>query len=407
VFIQFFLDILRMAIKVLTERRTRAALTIAGIALGPFALVMISSVVDGYGEYIVSQVEGLGQNAIVLFPSGDYKFTESDLNNIRSMPGVKRAEPFYSIQGQVKVGSENKVVFVYAIPADLIFESMKGLEVEKGGIPSESEYLRALVGHKVAHSDDGGVVYDIGDVVTITYLKPSGGSSEVRRISVVVAGVMKEFGGAFILSPDTMVILPLEAGQKVLGLSSWSGIYILAESSDVVSDVVRELQSRYRGVADIISFQSIANIINSVVGAVNFISFAASLSAFAVAVAGVASTMITSVVERTREIGVLKALGFKDGEVLLMILAESIVMSIIGGLIGIILGIVGAQALASRGFVISISQQNTIVITAPPKVTSFNILRATALTLLIGVAGGLFPAYRAARIPPAVALRYE
>jgi putative ABC transport system permease protein len=126
-----------------------------------------------------------------------------------------------------------------------------------------------------------------------------------------------------------------------------------------------------------------------------------------VAVAGVASTMITSVVERTREIGVLKALGFKDGEVLLMILAESIVMSIIGGLIGILLGVVGAQALASRGFVISLSQQNTIVITAPPKVTSFNILRATALTLLIGVAGGLFPAYRAARIPPAVALRYE
>jgi putative ABC transport system permease protein len=117
--------------------------------------------------------------------------------------------------------------------------------------------------------------------------------------------------------------------------------------------------------------------------------------------------MITSVIERTREIGVLKALGFKDREVLLMILSESIVMSIIGGSIGIILGVVGAQVLASRGFVISISQQNTIVITAPPKITAFNILRATALTLLVGVVGGLFPAYRAARIPPAVALRYE
>lgn len=406
-FLLFLIDIFRMAVKVLTERKTRAILTIAGIALGPFTLVMISSVIDGYGDYIVSQVQGLGQNTIVVFPSGNNKLTENDLNNIRSIPGVKRAEPFYSIQGQVKVGTETKIVFIYAIPPDLVFESISGLELEKGSIPSETEYLKAIIGHKIAYTDDGSVAYDLGDVLTITYLKSVNGRNEVKRVSVVVNGVVKEFGGAFVLSPDLTIILPLEAGQRLLGLSDWSGIYILAENSNVVQDIVREIQSRYRGVVDVVSFQSIANVINSVVGAVNFISFAASLSSFAVAVAGVASTMITSVIERTREIGVLKALGFRDREVLIMILAESIIMSIIGGVIGITLGMIGSHILASTGVTIRAGPQAEIVIKAPPKITVFGILRATILTLMVGIAGGVFPAYRASKIPPAVALRYE
>jgi len=406
-FLLFLIDIFRMAVKVLTERKTRAILTIAGIALGPFALVMISSVIDGYGDYIVSQVQGLGQNTIVVFPSGNNKLTENDLNNIRSIPGVKRAEPFYSIQGQVKVGTETKIVFIYAIPPDLVFESISGLELEKGSIPSETEYLKAIIGHKIAYTDDGSVAYDLGDVLTITYLKSVNGRNEVKRVSVAVNGVVKEFGGAFVLSPDLTIILPLEAGQRLLGLSDWSGIYILAENSNVVQDIVREIQSRYRGVVDVVSFQSIANVINSVVGAVNFISFAASLSSFAVAVAGVASTMITSVIERTREIGVLKALGFRDREVLIMILAESIIMSIIGGVIGITLGMIGSHILASTGVTIRAGPQAEIVIKAPPKITVFGILRATILTLMVGIAGGVFPAYRASKIPPAVALRYE
>jgi len=405
VLLQFLLDILRMSIKALTERKTRAILTIIGISLGPLALVMISSVIEGYGDYVISQVESLGQNVIVLFPSTGYKFSESDLNAIRTLKGVKRAEPFYSIQGQVRVGSETRVVFIYAIPVEIVLESMRGLEVLKGSIPSESEYLKALIGYKIAHSDDN-VVYDVGDVVTVTYIRTTSGRSEVRRVSVVVNGVLKEFGGAFILSPDTTILLPLQAGSRLLGLSEWSGIYVLVESSDLVPRVLGELQEIYRGKAEIISFQSIANVISSVIGAMNFISFAASLSAFAVAVSGVAATMITSVVERTREIGVLKALGFRDSQVLLMILAESIVMSIIGGIIGIVLGAIGAHALASIGFEVRASLQ-TIVIRASPKITATGILRAAGLTLLVGITGGVFPAYRAAKIPPAVALRYE
>jgi putative ABC transport system permease protein len=90
-----------------------------------------------------------------------------------------------------------------------------------------------------------------------------------------------------------------------------------------------------------------------------------------------------------------------------MILMESIVMSLIGGAIGISLGVLGAHMLASQGFEIRAATTAIMVIRAPPKITAISIGRTVALTILIGVVGGIFPAYRASKIPPAVALRYE
>ncbi len=403
----FLLDAFRLAFKVLTERRTRAVLTIIGVAIGPLALVMISSVVDGYGDYIVSQIEGLGQNVVVLFPEQGYRFSEKDLDYVRSLPGVKRAEPFYSVQAQVAIGGEKKIVYVYALPIDVVFEAIKKLELTEGNLPSESDYLKAVVGYKIAYNDYGEKICGVGDAVTLTYIRQFGDKSEVKRAIVVVEGVLSEFGGAFLLSPDTTIFLPLSAGRRLLGLNEWSGIFVLAETSESVPAVVKQLQEDYRGKASVISFQSIANTVSSVVGAVNFVSFAASLSAFAVAVAGIAATMITSVVERTREIGVMKALGFTDSQVLVMILLESIVMGIIGGLIGIAVGVAGAHVLASVGFTLRLPTEGAVVIKAPPKITPHNVMRAAALTLAVSVIGGVFPAYRASKIPPAVALRYE
>lgn len=406
-YIQFILDVLKLAFKALTERKTRALLTIVGIAIGPLALVMISSVIDGYADYVITQIEGLGQNAIVLFPESGYRFRDSDLNQIRALTGVKRAEPFYTIQAQVKVGTQSRIVFVYAIPIDIVFETIRGLEIAEGYIPSDADYLKAVVGHKIVFDDNNNRVYELGDVITLTYMRSAGSKTEIKRVSISVAAVLKEFGGAFVLSPDTTIFIPLSGGQRILGLNEWSGIFVLAERSEYIPMLIRELEKIYGNSASIISFQSIANIASSIIGAMNFISFAASLSAFAVAIAGVAATMITSVIERTREIGVLKAIGFTDTQVLIMILMESIIMSLVGGIIGISLGVIGAHVLASRGFELRAATQAVMVIRAAPRVSVYNISRAVSLTVFVGIAGGILPAYRAAKIPPAVALRYE
>lgn len=405
--LQFFLDVIKLSIKVLSERKLRSSLTVIGIAIGPLALVMISSVIDGYGDYVISQIERIGQNAIVLFPSSGHRFTETDLNIIRSIDGVARAEPFYYIQAYAKLGKEEELVFIYALPIDIIFSAFGGLEVEKGIVPTESEFVNAVIGYKIAYGDDGEKLYDVGDVISLTYLRIESGRNSIKRTYLMISAVLKEFGGAFILSPDTTIFVPLEAGRRLFGLNSWSGIIVLARSSSDVPALVKKFQSLFRNSAEVVSFQGIANIVNSITSAMNFISFASSLSAFAVAIAGVSATMITSVIERTKEIGVMKALGFTDMQILVMILMESIVMSLIGGIIGIGLGIVGGYTLASIGFEMRASQQALIIIKTSPKFTLNRITTTIGLTILIGIIGGIFPAYRASKIPPAVALKYE
>ncbi len=404
--LELLVDFIKLALKSLTERRLRAALTIVGIAIGPLALVMMSSVVEGYSHYVVSQIEALGQNLIIVTPRENYRLGDDDLKTIGSISGVKEAHPLYMTNAQVRVGTEAKRVAVYATNIDTIFEAMGGLEVIEGSIPTSTEITKCVIGYDIAFKN-GVQVYHVGDVITLTiYTVEEGGKVKMRRVSVMIAGILSKFGGAFFLSPDDSIFLPTDAGKKILGMKEWSGILVLAENSAVVDSIVNQIRERYRDTVDVVSFQGIARIINSITGAMEFITFSTSLSAFAVAVAGVAATMITSVIERTREIGVMKAIGFTDMQVLLLILAESIMMSLIGGAVGISLGIIGAHILASRGFVIR-GATTTIVIRASPTITPGLIVRTLGITILVGILGGLFPAHRASKIPPAVALRYE
>jgi len=266
----------------------------------------------------------------------------------------------------------------------------------------------AVIGHFVAYSQSsGGKLYGLGDVITL--LMPqvkSGGRVTFNRATVRVVGIYEEYGGAMFISPDTGIFLPKEAGKKLLHMSSWSGIFIIVNKPTQVNDLVKKIRSTYVGKVDIIAFQQIAKVVSSISGAMDFIAFSTSLSAFAVAVAGTAATMITSVIERTREIGVLKALGFTDSQVMWMIIAEAILMSLLGGLIGVVTGSGGAYVMASRGLTIS-TGSSKIVIKAPPKITLSLIGYTLGITLAVGIVGGLIPAYRAAKIPPAMALRYE
>ena len=401
-------DIIRYSFKALTERRLRALLTIVGIAIGPLALVMITSVVQGHAHYVEQQLLALGQNTIVLFSTSKYTLKEDDLDFIKRIPGVDSAGPFYLTQAYVTTPEKKLQVYVYALDMDLLFKIVGGLKVEEGGVPAASEITCALIGHYIAYSETTGTkYYDLGDALPLMLTKVvSGGKVKISRASVRIKGILAEYGGAMILSPDKAIFMPLDSGKKILHMSSWSGIIVILKSPNYVSAVVDELRSTYGDNIDIISFKGIAEIVSSVTGAMNFITFATSLSAFAVAVAGTAATMITSVIERTREIGVLKALGFTDGQVMVMILAEALLMSVLGAAIGISLGIIGAHILASGGFVIRSASTN-IVIKAPPMITPTLILRTIGITVMVGILGGVFPAHRAARIPPAVALRYE
>jgi putative ABC transport system permease protein len=398
-----FFDFIRLSLKALSERRARAILTIVGIAIGPLVLVMMSSVVSSYSDYIVERVTSLGQNAIAVFPRENYKIDEEDLNFIRSLPEIARAEPFYSTQGMLKRGTEEIKVSIFAIDYTLLFEAIGSLKIAEGDIPSGLLY--SIAGRKVSFRDSGERYFSLNDILTLTIPKIEGGKiTGKKNINIYVGAILEEYGGALIVDPDSTIFLSPEAGKKLLGMKDWSGIFILVHDPSLVRPVVSTLRSKYEDKLQVIAFSAIAEAISSVTDAIGFINFSTSLSAFAVAVAGVAATMITSVMERTREIGVMKAIGYTSTQILTLILLESITMSLIGASVGISLGTVGAHILSSRGLTIG---GVGLTLQLAPKITPTLILQTLSLTIMIGLLGGMLPAYRASKIPPIVALRYE
>lgn len=398
-------DILRLSVKTLTERKLRAVLTIIGVAIGPMALLMIGSLVAGYGDYIVSSITGLGQNLVVVTPRTGYRLTRDDVDYVSKIPGVVDVTPFYTTQGELLVRGERKTIYIYGVNPEFVLKAISSLSVREGHVPSPSELSHALVGYSVMYDDNDMKQYDLGDVISITVYKVGEkGKVEVKRLNVVIAGVLDKFGGAVFLNPDTGAFIPIETLERTLGVKDWSGILVLAASPELVDSVVNEIKSIYGNSVDVISFIAIAKTVSNVVATVDFVVFAATTSSFAVAVAGVAASMITSVMERTREIGVMKAIGFRDRQVLLLILAEGVLISIIGYVTGSILGIVGARLLAGSG---SFRIGELWEIRAEPKFTVDLVARSVIMTTVVGVLGALFPAYRAMKIPPAVALKYE
>ena len=403
----FVRDALKLAYRGIVEKKTRAILTIVGIAIGPLALVAVTSVVKGYSSYILSQLQSIGQNLIIVAPSQGYKFTERDVDTIAGIEGVADAAPFYMIYGYVREpGGEEKKVTIYATSIELMFNAIKGLSMLEGHKPPPGDVLGAVVGYRVAFSSSGEKLYSIGDPIVLRIHRAEKGRLVEKRVTLIVEGIVERFGGALFLSPDDSILVVLEAGRRIFGLREWTGILVLAENSRLVPIVTRRIKEVYGGAVDVMSFQGIANIVNSVSRAMEFVALATSMSAFAVAIAGIAATMITTVMERYREIGVMKALGFTDAQVTVIVLAEAVVMSLIGGGLGILLGSLGAYILSSKGFTMK-GVLMQVTIRARPEITVGLIASTMLVTLLVGMAGGLLPAYRAARIPPAVALRYE
>ncbi|BEP18236.1 ABC transporter permease [Pyrofollis japonicus] len=398
-------DLLRLAVRVLGEKKVRSILTIIGIAIGPTALVAILGVVEGYSNYVISQVQGLGQDFIIIMPGSSYALTSDDLKFLKKLPEVKYVTPFYSTRVKVKQGGRYIDASLYAVDLEVFFKALKKLRIEEGNIPPPSDVVGAVIGKFIAFDDKGNRYYHVGDIVTLKYYSIKEGRMKTKNVNVVVRGILGEFGNAFFVNPDTTVFVPFEAGRRLFGFSKWTGVIVIVRDPAYVEPLTRKLREIYGERAAIISLIEISRVISSITSAMRLVTVAAGSAAFIVAITGIAASMITSVMERTREIGVLKAIGFTNIEIITSILFESLVMSALGGLIGIGLGSVGAYVLSQRGFVIQGAE--TVVIKAPPAISISLIAEALAVTIAVGVLGGLLPAYQASRIPPAVALRYE
>lgn len=397
-------DILRLALSVLRERKLRAILTIIGIAIGPASMVAIIGTVEGYSQVITGQLSTLGQNTIVVLSSERYTVTDSDVRYIKGLKGVHDAAPFYLVQGTFR-RSDGKLIKVnlYATDLNFVFRVIGSLKVKAGTIPPPSAYSNGMVGYDIVHDEDNNQLIKVGQAITVSIPIVQDDEIKIKARTIKISCILEKYGSALVVNPDTTIFLPKAAGPAILGANKYSGILVAVDDPAYVSGLTEILKKRYEGLADVISFKQIADAIGSVIKTLDFLLYSLSLAAFMVAITGIMATMFTSIIERTREIGVLKAMGFSSIEVLTTILSEGFIMSLTGGAIGVLIGTIGAYILSAKSFRIG----QTITILASPSITSSLIFESMGLAILVGIVGGLIPAYRASKIPPVEALRYE
>ncbi len=395
----------------LAANKLRSGLTILGIVIGVAAVIAMLGVGTGAQDTITSTISGIGTNLLFVFQGN---FTETvrnpkplTLQDATAMkdaflaPSVENVAPV--IQGRLEVSfeSQHAIVQVYGITPE--YESVRNYALIEG------EFINAE--HVLGQSSVALLGSDMADKL---FGRRNGIVGETIRIEgqpFRVIGVLQPKGGSSFGSQDQVVLLPMTTAQARLirkAKDRVDTIFVQAVSSDAVGQASQEvaalLRERHRtelGADDFTIFtqQDFVSTAKTITGVLTIFLGGVAAISLLVGGIGIMNIMLVSVTERTREIGLRKALGARKRDILIQFLTESALLSLLGGLIGIGLGWLIAFAVGE------VARANNTPFN--PSVGLDAILLATLFSTAVGVFFGLYPANRAANLEPVEALRYE
>ena len=416
-------DLILFAFNALRDRKLRAALTIVGIVIGPATIVALVGATQGFSQSVSAQFESMGATTIMVNPTRDTSLTARDVEKIQKIPDVQSVIPYYAVSATIKYGGESTSARVMALDMDNLKAIFPSVTITDGRPPSRTEFTTAVIGFQLANpSDPETEPIKLNQVVTTsgsTSSQPgmemgAGMGTKVATRSFLVVGVLGEFGQGLFVNPDDTIFVSLDAGRLLTGSTDYSGLYVVATDTDAVTGVADEISNIYGTEVRVITVSSILSSIQSITGGITTILVSIAAISVVVAFMGIMTTMFTSINERTREIGILKALGHSSRTVMLCFLTEAVLTGLIGGVIGSLAGA------AASYFVVSIfggsfrfggfggrpgASQASLVIT--PVITPELILAAILMATAVGALAGLIPAWRASRLTPVEALRHE
>jgi putative ABC transport system permease protein len=392
----------------LLANKVRSSLTILGIVIGIASVIAMISIGQGASNQINSSIQNLGSNLLTVVPGSlrpgmgivssgrgsAQTLKNEDVDVILKITGIIAASPELSRRFQV-VGSNGRNTNSLVLGATADYPLVRNLNISSGVFISEAQN-RSLA--KVAILGPQAAIDLFGDE------DPLGKTIRINKISFLVIGVAASRGGSGFVNYDDMIYVPLLTMQKVLaGVDYLSALAVKIESKDLINqvrdEIIYNLSEKHRVDPQnpdftIVSQSDILGTLNQVIN--TFTIFLASVAGISLLVGGIGimNMMLTAVTERTREIGLRKAIGAKEKDISLQFLTESIMLTFIGGILGIVLGSIIA-ILISRFAGLQTS------------VSLFSILLSFGVSALIGIVFGYYPARRASKLNPIEALRYE
>ncbi|AOV94476.1 hypothetical protein AQV86_00950 [Nanohaloarchaea archaeon SG9] len=398
-------EYVKMSYRNIFRRKRRTVLTVIGIFIGISAVVALVSLGQGLESSIQQEFQSIGGNKIFVNPGGSLTsggeeakpLTDQDLEAMRSTRGISRAEGALFMNTGVSVGEQTEFLPVIGIPAneniDLVMESW-AMEIGEGRMIRENDRYNIVLGSRVADQ-----VFDeeLGVRSNINV-------DDVKHRAV---GVLEPTGDPSI---DTAVIMTLSSSRDLMDRpENYDWLFGEAdegfEPGEVKEDVEKQIRNR-RGTEEgeetftvstqedlVASFQGILDVVRGVVIGI------ASISLFVGAV-GIMNSMYTSVSQRTREIGVMKAIGAKNRQIMALFLLESGAVGLLGGITGLILGV-------TLSWTASIGASQFTALAIRPYLGLDLLLGSLVFSLVLGIISGVLPARRAAGLEPAEALRYE
>jgi len=415
--------IFSMAWENMKQRRLRAFLTTLGVVIGITAIIALASLGEGFRVSITERMEqGFELDVLTLIPGTLFAgmkepFTDSEVANITKVSNVSAATPVMQIGSVILYnGDKNVTAFVGAAVnftefAEEVYPDR--FRFEEGAMPEQIKNDTLIIGYKVNHINETEPAFaHPNDTVTMTLTI---NYTIFRNFNFTVAGTLQKTGTAGLTSFDYWVFIPLETARKIYDTNSSDLIFVKVSNPDFSETVAEEIEAlfppyRLTVLVPLTFIQQVNSILNMVE---IFLTSVASI-ALLVAGIGIMNIMTVSVMERTREIGILKAVGAKSRTILTMFLAEAALIGIVGSLTGVPIGYGLAHVLSYvlSGFVTPqqnhVFQRPEVERAAVTPIFSWEwAIIAVIFGILICILFGLYPARKAAKLDPVEALRYE
>ncbi|MHB8147286.1 MAG: ABC transporter permease [Vulcanimicrobiaceae bacterium] len=399
---------LRLALQALVRNKARSLLTMLGIVIGVAAVIITVAIGVGARVSVQNNIASLGANLIIVQPGsitqggartgfgGASTLTPGDGMAIAQLPGVAAVSPIVSLRTQVVAGGNNWQTGVSGVAPTYTF--IKSWPMAQGAFFTQNDVAASA---KVAVLGQT-VVQELfpGDS------SPIGQTAIIKGVPFTVIGVLTAKGqsGNGQDQDDTILIPYSSAMERLTGLTTVNLLMVSAKTADAVDTVQTEvttlLETRHRIVPpqsddfQVRNLQSIAAAASSTGAVMEFLLAGVAAVSLLVGGIGIMNIMMVSVTERTREIGLRMSVGARSGTILRQFLAEAIVLSTIGGLIGVVLGVLGT------GGVALLAKWPTVI---PPLWIALSV----AFSAMVGIFFGYYPAQKAANLNPIEALRFE